>query len=60
MPKSFKLMPKRIYGNPLNWKPIKQGVCHIVDLPFTLKSILMQKKNDGNSNISACKNIYSL
>jgi len=21
---------------------VKQGVCHIVDLPFTLKSILMQ------------------
>jgi len=27
--------------------------------PFTLKSILMQKKNAGNSNISACKK-YSL
>jgi ribosomal protein S24E len=26
-------------------------------LPFTLKSILRQKKNDGNSNISPCKNI---
>jgi hypothetical protein len=26
-------------------------------LPFTLKSILMQKKNYGNSNISQCKNI---
>jgi len=28
-----------------------------VALPFTLKSILKQKKNNGNSNISACKNI---
>jgi hypothetical protein len=35
----------------------KQGVCHIIALPFTLKSILRQKKNDGNSNISPCKNI---
>jgi hypothetical protein len=25
-------------------------------LPFTLKSILRQKKNNGNSNISPCKN----
>jgi hypothetical protein len=24
--------------------------------PFTLKNILMQKKNYGNSNISPCKN----
>jgi hypothetical protein len=31
---------------------IKQGVCHTVTLPFTLKSILMQKKNYENSNIS--------
>jgi len=30
----------------------KQGGCHTVALPFTLKSILMQKKNYGNSNIS--------
>ncbi len=36
---------------------LKQGVCHTVALPFTLKSILRQKKNYGNSNISACKNI---
>jgi hypothetical protein len=27
----------------------KQGVCHTVALPFTLKSILRQKKNYGNS-----------
>jgi hypothetical protein len=30
----------------------KQGVCHTVALPFTLKSMLRQKKNYGNSNIS--------
>jgi hypothetical protein len=38
---------------------IKQGVCHIVALPFTLKSILKQiikeLKNYENSNISSCK-----
>jgi len=28
-----------------------------VALPFTLKSTLRQKKNDGNPNISPCKNI---
>ncbi len=30
---------------------LEQGVCHAVALPFTLKSILRQKKNYGNSNI---------
>jgi hypothetical protein len=35
----------------------KQGVCHTRALPFTLKGILRQKKNHGNSNISPCKNI---
>jgi hypothetical protein len=35
----------------------KQGVCQIVALPFTFKSMLMQKKNYGNSNISPSKNI---
>jgi len=36
---------------------IKQGVCHTVALPFTLKHFLRQKKkNYGNSNISPCKN----
>jgi hypothetical protein len=41
----------------LNFKnsKLKQGVCHNVALPFTLKSILRQKKNYGNSNISPCK-----
>jgi predicted Zn-ribbon and HTH transcriptional regulator len=28
-----------------------------VAMPFTLKRILRQKKNYGNSNISPCKNI---
>ncbi len=36
---------------------LQQGVCHIVALPFTLKSILRQEKNYRNSNISPCKNI---
>jgi hypothetical protein len=35
----------------------QQGVCHTVALPFTLKSILREKKNYEISNISACKNI---
>jgi hypothetical protein len=34
-----------------------KGVCHIVALQFTFKSILRQKQNYGNSNISLCKNI---
>jgi hypothetical protein len=36
----------------------KQGVCHTVALPFTLKTILLQKKNYGNSNNTPCKNIF--
>jgi hypothetical protein len=37
------------------WLYIKtRGVCHTVALPFTFKSILMQKKNYENSNISPC------
>jgi hypothetical protein len=31
-----------------------------VALPFTLKSILRQKKNDENSNISSCRKKYNL
>jgi hypothetical protein len=38
-------------------KQTKQGVCHTVALPFTLKNTLRQKKNYENSNISPCKNI---
>jgi hypothetical protein len=30
---------------------MKQGVSHIVALPFTLKPVLMQKKNYENSKI---------
>jgi hypothetical protein len=36
---------------------VKQGVCHIVALLFTLEGILRQKKNGGNSNTSSGKNI---
>jgi hypothetical protein len=36
---------------------LKPGVCHSAALPLTLKSILLQKKNYENSNISPCKNI---
>jgi hypothetical protein len=37
--------------------PIPTRVCYTMALPFTLKNILRQKKSDGNSNISPCKNI---
>jgi hypothetical protein len=48
-----------MYNHHMNTKETldKQGVCHTVALPITLKSILKQKKNYGNSNISPCKNI---
>jgi len=36
---------------------IKKKVGHIMALPFTLKSILRQKKNYESSNIALCKNI---
>jgi hypothetical protein len=41
-----------------NGKPTR-GVCHTVALPFTFfkKSILRQKKNYGNLNILAFKNV---
>jgi hypothetical protein len=38
----------------------QQGVCHTVALPFTLKSILRQKKNYGNSNIPPSMQKYDL
>jgi hypothetical protein len=43
----------------ITWIPsvVKQGVCYTMPLPFTLKSILRQKMNYGNSNISPSKNI---
>jgi hypothetical protein len=34
-----------------------RGVSHYVALPFALKSILRQKKNDENSTVSPCENI---
>jgi hypothetical protein len=40
-----------------NWNCINKGLCRVA-LPFTLKSILRQKKNYGNSNISSCKNVF--
>jgi hypothetical protein len=36
---------------------LKQGVCRIMALPFTLKGSLKQKHNNANSNISPFKNI---
>jgi hypothetical protein len=48
---------KKTLSNMLSNYTKTRGVCHIVALPFTLKSTLRQKKNDGNSNISPCKNI---
>jgi len=47
-------------GYGINWQDyyrFNQGPCHAAALPFTLKSIFMQKKNYGNSNISPCKDI---
>ncbi len=46
-------------GNPMGtWSEQgeNKGVCHTMILPFTLKSIVRQKKNYGNPNISTCKN----
>jgi hypothetical protein len=34
-----------LYANPGLKKTTTKGVCHTVALPFTLKSILSQKKN---------------
>ncbi len=49
------MMPDKEKKTPISLK--KQGVCHTVALPITLISILRQKKNYGNSNISQYKNI---
>jgi hypothetical protein len=50
-----------IYLSQQHLDPVKafilEGITSGVALPFTLKSILRQKKNYGNSNISPCKNI---
>ncbi len=37
------------------WSP--SFPCHNVALPFTLNNVWRKKKNDGDSNISSCKNI---
>jgi hypothetical protein len=51
---SFKFL-KKICGGIKVTSMSRKRVCHIVALPLTLKGILMQKKNYGNSNISPCK-----
>jgi len=38
-------------------KLLKQGACHTVALPFTLKKYFKAKEMYVNSNISPCKNI---
>jgi hypothetical protein len=52
-----------IYLSQQHLDPVKafiiEGITSSVALPFTLKSILRQKKNYENSNISPCKNISS-
>jgi hypothetical protein len=56
------MVPKARQGTP--WFGRSQcdiqnkGVCHTVALPFTLKRILRQKKNYGNSNVSPIAKIY--
>jgi hypothetical protein len=55
-------MHRIIAKEPLSEKQQKsltkqQGVCHSVTLPLTLKSILRQKQNYGNSNILPYKDI---
>jgi len=45
-------------GNTLTHK--KQQVCHSATLPFTLKSILRQKKNYENSNVYFTMQKYNL
>jgi hypothetical protein len=47
--KQSNLGPKPITSS---MKQNKQGVCHTGALPFTLKSILRQMEDYGNSNIS--------
>jgi hypothetical protein len=45
--------------NAAHWRcpNVTRGVSNCVALPFTLKTILRQKKNYGNLNISPYKNI---
>jgi hypothetical protein len=49
-----------IFGEKFNTIWTSQGVHHTMALPFTLKSILKQKKNFGNLNISPCKSLIFL
>jgi hypothetical protein len=51
------LIPVKALALRLHRTRNKQGVCYAVAWPFTLKSILREEKNYGNSNISACKNM---
>jgi hypothetical protein len=51
------LIPVKTLSLRLHRTRNKQGVCYTVALPFTLKRILREKKNYGNSNISPCKNM---
>jgi hypothetical protein len=44
------------FGDLFMTAKINKGVCHTMALPFTLKSILGEKQNYENSNISPCKN----
>jgi len=41
-----------VFSKLISITSLKQGVCCTMTLPFTLKSILMQKKNYKNSNIT--------
>jgi hypothetical protein len=44
-------------NHSLKLAKIEQGACHTMALPYTLKGILMQKKNYEKSNLSPCQNI---
>jgi hypothetical protein len=51
------LLPSPFFFKSWQNFAIEKKVGHTVALPFTLKSILRQKKNYESSNISPCKNI---
>jgi hypothetical protein len=53
----IKFIPREEKQKKRPTKQPKQGLCHNVTLPFTLKSILRQKKNYEISNISPCRKI---
>jgi hypothetical protein len=48
---------QKLFFLNLSIKQNKQGVCQTVAVPFTLKRILRQKRNYGNSNIIPCNHI---